>query len=303
MKISVVIPNFNGYNLLKINLPKVIAAVKESEVIVVDDASTDESVSLLKTYFPKVKIIAREENEGFSSCINDGVENASGDLILLLNTDVVPQDDFLKYLLPHFGDPKVFAVGCLQKSSIGGVIKKEGRGVGRFEKGFLMHGSGSLTKKNTLWVFGGAGMYRKEIWEKLNGLDTIYNPFYWEDIDLSYRALKAGYKLVFEPRSVVGHHQQKGAIRSMYTPEQVKTIAYRNQILFVWLNITDFQYILTHFIWLPYHLFKSLISGDLLFVKAFLMAILRLPSVFHRRRANKKFEVISDENILRNVID
>lgn len=298
MKISVVIPNFNGYNLLKINLPKVIAVVKESEVIIVDDSSTDESVSILNKYFPKVKVIAREKNEGFASSVNEGVENASGDLILLLNTDVLPNDDFLKYLIPHFEDPKVFAVGCLQIRNDGGVFKKEGRGVSRFETGFLVHGPGSLNKRHTLWVFGGAGMYRKEVWDKLGGMNELYNPFYWEDIDISYRALKAGFKLVFESRSVVEHQQENGAIRNFYSPEQVKEISYRNQILFVWLNINDLSMMTQHILFLPINILRAIITFDFAFLKGYLGAIFKIPKIFICRNSYKRQSFISDRKIL-----
>lgn len=298
MKVSVVIPNFNGGKLLKKNLSKVLSAVGNAEVIVVDDASTDDSKLVLKTQFPQVKVIARRKNEGFASAVNDGVKNSSGDLILLLNSDVFPQKDFLKYLIPHFQNPQVFAVGCLQKSSEADRATIHGRGIGKFEKGFLMHRKGVINKSNTLWVFGGAGMFRKEIWEKLGGMDTIYNPFYWEDIDLSYRALKAGFKLVFESKSVVIHHQEKGAIRNLYTPQQIKTIAYRNQILFVWLNITSYSLLLNHFLYLPYHLLKTVLSGNSDFIKAFLLAFFRISKVLSGRSRNKKKAFITDEKIL-----
>lgn len=298
MKISVIIPNFNGVDLLKENLPKVLSAAVDAEFVVVDDASTDDSLTVIKTQFPQVKIIAREKNEGFASTVNVGVRNSSGDLILLLNSDVVPKKDFLKYLIPHFKNPQVFAVGCLQKSSKTDGAKIQGRGIGRFERGFLIHGPGSLDKTNTLWVFGGAGMFRKKIWEKLGGMDTLYNPFYWEDIDLSYRALKAGYKLVFEPKSIVIHDQEKGAIRSLYTPQQVKTIAYRNQILFVWLNITSYSLLLNHYLYLSYHLVSAVLSGNLPFLKAFIDASKSIPSVLLKRSTNRKWNTLSDEKII-----
>lgn len=304
MKISVVIPNFNSSKLLKDNLPKVFAAVKDSEVIVVDDASTDDSLTMLKTYFPKVKVIARGKNEGFASTVNIGVKEAEGDLIVLLNTDVVPEENFLDKAIEHFRNPMIFAVGFLQKCPENGKVILRGRGVGKFEKGFLIHDRGAVIGEDTsevaewtprmveelmktLWVSGGAGIFRKSIWEKLGGLDTLYNPFYWEDIDLSYRALKAGYKLVFEPKSVVMHNQEKGAIRNLYTPGQVKTIAYRNQILFVWLNITDFSLLRQHLLYLPIHLLKALVIFDFAFVQGFLQAILKIPYIFIYRNKNK----------------
>lgn len=294
MKISAVIPNYNGAKILKDNLPKVLEVLGDAEVILVDDASTDDSVFVVKKNFPKVKIVAREKNEGFASSVNDGVQIASGELILLLNSDVVPEKDFLKYLTPHFSDPQVFAVGCLQK------VGKEiaGRGVGKFKKGFLVHGPGSPDKNETLWVFGGAGMFRKSNWEKLGGMDTVYNPFYWEDIDLSYRALKAGYKLVFEPKSIVVHDQEEGAIRNLYNPKQIKTIAYRNQILFVWANISDTVLFLQHLIFLPYHLLRSLLSFDFPFLYAYLWALSRLPQVIPGRIRNERIKQVSDRKLL-----
>lgn len=301
MKVSIVIPNFNGGGLLEKNLPRVLFSVKDAEVIVVDDASTDNSLSVLKTNFPKVKVVERRTNDGFASAVNDGVQNASGDLILLLNSDVIPEVNFLPYLISHFTDSQIFAVGCLQKSrELKGTVI-QGRGVGKFANGFLVHGPGSPEKTNTLWVFGGAAMYRKDIWKKLGGMDILYNPFYWEDIDLSYRALKAGYELVFDARSIVNHDQMSGAIRSLYTPEEIHVIALRNQILFVWLNITDFYLLVSHFAYLFYNLLKAVLSGNFVFINAFFRALSRIFPVFHSRMRNKKMAVMTDRELLSKV--
>lgn len=301
MKISVVIPNFNGADLLKKNLPKILHAVGDAQVIVVDDGSTDESLIVLKNDFPEINVIERKKNEGFASAVNDGFKKASHDLVLLLNSDVVPQDNFLKYLLPHFTDQKVFAVGCLQDNLSGKTITSQGRGIGKFKKGFLVHGPGTLDKKNTLWIFGGAGIFRKKIWEDLGGLDTIYNPFYWEDIDLSYRAQKLGFKLIFEPRSKIIHKQLEGAIRSSYSSSYIKVLAYRNQILFVWLNITDAKLIISHVIYLPIHLIRSIIAFDFAFLRGFLYAILKLPKVLINRIMIKRQYTLSDHEVLKNL--
>lgn len=305
MKISIVIPNFNGAQLLERNLPKILDAVGDTETIVIDDASTDTSRDILKTQFPQVKVITRRKNEGFASTVNDGVKNASGDLILLLNSDIIPEPDFIKYLVFHFGDPAVFAVGCLQKCKENGHIILRGRGVGKFRGGFLIHARGAVNCKdtsedfsNTLWVSGGAGMFRKSIWDKVGGLNTLYNPFYWEDIDLSYRALKAGYKLIFEAKSIVIHNQTQGAIRSSYSPAYVNTIAYRNQILFVWLNITDLSFMLNHLLYLPIHLVKALISLNGAYLTGFILAFLKIPSVLVKRNKNRKLFTVSDKKIL-----
>lgn len=298
MNISIVIPNYNGADILKKNLPKVIEYSNGAEIIIVDDASTDVSVGMLQKEFPSLKVIVRAQNEGFASSVNDGVKASLGDLILLLNSDVEPEKGFLEPLIPYFQDHKVFAVGCLQETEENEENNKQGRGVGKFFHGFLVHGPGTITKETTLWVFGGAGMFRKNVWNKLGGMDTIYNPFYWEDIDLSYRALKSGYKIMFEPNSKVKHLQKTGSIRKYYTKAQITSIAYRNQILFIWLNITDWRYLLEHSIYVYWYLLKSLISLDFVFLVAFLKAVTKLPQITKKRFKNMKSFRITDKEIL-----
>jgi GT2 family glycosyltransferase len=157
--------------------------------------------------------------------------------------------------------------------------------------------------RKTLWVSGGAGIFRKSLWEKLGGMSELYNPFYYEDIDLSYRALKAGYKLVFEPKSIVFHQSQTGSIRNNYSPYQIKSIAYRNQILFVWLNISDIPYIIEHLIYLPYHAIYALLTSDNAFIKGLLMAVFSLSRVSVQRKFNHKSWIVTDREALRKITD
>ncbi len=215
MNISVIIPNYNGLSLLKANLSSIVAILQqykkgESELIIVDDASVDESVSYLETVKNESKnisltILTNAKNLGFSPTVNKAVKKAKGEIVILLNTDVVPEKNFLIPLLSHFKDETVFGVGCMDRSIENGKEVMRGRGIGKWEKGFLNHQAGSLDKKNTLWVSGGSGAFSKKIWDKLGGLDELYAPFYYEDIDISYRALKSGYKTVFEPEAIVRH--------------------------------------------------------------------------------------------------
>lgn len=298
MKISLVIPNFNGEGILKKNLPRIISAVSDAEIIIVDDASTDESIKEIQNYNAKLKIIKNAKNMGFASTVNRGVEEAEGELVVLLNTDVVPEEGFLKAALPHFNDPKVFAVGFMQKCDEEGNIIFRGRGIGKFSRGFLIHSRGEVDKDDTLWVSGGAGVFRKKIWQTLGGMNPLYNPFYWEDIDICYRALKAGYKLVFERNSTVIHNQNKGAIRSNYINSDIKIIAYRNQIIFVWLNITDALFLIEHFLYLPVHLVRSIVKYDLPFLQGCFLSILKLREIFLYRNRYKKLIVKKDREIL-----
>lgn len=88
--VSIVIPNWNGVDKLRKNLPSVLNIKGVLEVIVSDDASTDESIQLLEEKFPKVVIVRRSINGGFASNVNSGVKVAQGELIFLLNTDATP---------------------------------------------------------------------------------------------------------------------------------------------------------------------------------------------------------------------
>ncbi len=301
MKISIIIPNYNSGDILINNLPSILSTGAD-EIIIVDDKSTDKSVEIIKNYVSStdnrdnVKILENERNLGFSSTVDKGVEAASGDIVVLLNTDVLPEKDFLGALIIHFDDPKVFAVGCMDKSVEKSGTILRGRGIGKWDKGFLVHGRGEVDKTNTLWVSCGSGAFRKNLWQKLGGLDPIFNPFYWEDIDISYRALKAGYRILFEPRSTVIHKHEEGVIRQRYSPFFIKTIAYRNQFLFVWKNIADKNYLAEHVLWLPYHFLTRLISGDLAFFLGFIKAFGHVPVIIKKRKEPNS--VKSDKEVL-----
>lgn len=308
MSISIIIPNYNGEAILKKNLPSVLHAAlvyekkgNKSEIIIVDDCSTDSSLDYLQQFAVDskrvpIKIITSKENKGFSSTVNKGVEQATGDIIILLNTDVSPTENFLFPLLPHFNDQRVFAVGCLDKSIENGKTVERGRGIGKWEKGFLVHARGEVDKSSTLWVSGGSSAFRREYWIHIGGLLTIYNPFYWEDIDISYRAQKAGYSIIFEPQSIVFHEHEKGAILTNRSENEVKKIAYRNQFLFVWVNAGITQLNL-HILWLGYHLFCGILRKDWPFCIGFLNAFKLLPIILQLRRSQHYKREISDKAI------
>jgi GT2 family glycosyltransferase len=287
IEVSLIVPNYNGERLLAGNLPAVFeaAAAYDAEVIVVDDGSTDNSVKVVEEGFPEVRLVVKEKNEGFASAVNAGAAAAAGRVIVLLNTDVRPEPEFLSFLLPHFDDGSVFAVGCLDKSVEGGKVVERGRGAGKLARGFLVHRWADPRRgETTLWVAGGSGAFDREKWAALGGMRTIYNPFYYEDIDLSWRARKRGWRVLFEARAVVVHEHEEGPIRKLYPPEKVKAIAYRNQFLFVWLNASDSRFLLEHLVWLPWHFLRALRRRDWPFWRGFLQALVRLGRVWEERK-------------------
>ena len=264
MKFSIIIPNWNGQKLLEKNLPAVLAT-GANEVIVVDNGSTDGSVEYLRNLEQKrfrsiektkefskslnvynsiaLRVIFNKQNLGFAKAVNQGVKEAKNEIVVLLNNDVVPEKDFLKPLEEDFKDLKVFAV------SLGETGWSWARG--RWIKGFVEHESGPRTKTPhiSFWASGGSGAFRKDLWEKLGGFDEIFRPFYWEDIDLSYRAWKRGYKIIWDPRSVV-YHQHEGTIGVHFPQKYIDFISQRNQLLFIIKNITNLPMIFQNRIYL-----------------------------------------------------
>ena len=313
MNISIVIPNYNGEKILQKNLPHVVDAVKDYkkgtvEIIIPNDPSTDKSADVIADFIKSLKhkhIVGKTVNNtkksdsGFSKNVNRGVSMANGDILILFNSDVRPHKDFLEPLLSHFSDEKVFAVGCMDESIEEGETVLRGRATAYWARGFLHHQAADVTKHDSFWASGGSSAFRKSLWDKLGGLDILFNPFYWEDIDLSYRALKSGYKIVFEPKSVVVHEHEEGAIKTKFKPDHVQKIVYRNQYFFIWKNITDRSLLIAHVLWMPYHLLKALQRRDMVFIRGFMLALGQMASVKHSRFKAKKLFIKSDKQVIR----
>lgn len=281
-KVTVIIPNFNGRNLLAKNLPKVAKVCPNCQIIVVDDASEDDSVAFLKKNFKKIKVVENKKNLGFARSANIGAEVASGDFILFLNTDVSPQPNFLKMALAHFiskNSKSLFAVGMADQSHGKGKIITRGRGGAKFKKGFLNHFAASPESGETLWVSGGSGLFDKGKFHQLGGFDSVFAPFYWEDIDLCWRARKSGLICLFDSGAKVDHYHEEGAIKKTYSPLYIKTVAYKNQFLFVWKNISNYFLVVQHLLWLPYHFTKALLRLDIAFFLGFVWAVFQIPKL------------------------
>jgi GT2 family glycosyltransferase len=289
-KVSIVIPNYNGKALLEKNLPKLFDAVgninnKIVEVIIVDDASKDDSTKFIKKTYPDIKLIKHTKNRGFSSSVNTGVRTAKGNLVVLLNSDVIPDKDFLEDTLPIFSDEKVFGVSFHEKGY--------SWAKGTFNNGFLEHSSGKETKAihPTLWISGGSGIFRRDVWHKLGGMDEkLFSPFYWEDIDLSFRALKRGYKVLWNPDSIVSHEHESTI--SKLSKSYVARVRQRNELLFIWKNITSKNLINKHVRYLFLRVFRH--PG---YIRIVFMAIFKLGLVLEKRKKEIKESKISDEAI------
>lgn len=287
MKASIVIPNWNGEDKLRRNLPKVLKVKGISEVVVVDDASSDNSVEVLEKQFPQIKLIKKNANSGFADTVNLGFKNTESELVFLLNSDATPQPDALENASPHFKDSKIFSVGC----NAGG-----GWSWARFENGFFWHFATESKdiSHQTLWASGGSGIFKKSIWDNLGGFDLLYKPFYEEDVDLGYRATKRGYINIWESTSKVEHYQEPGVISQHFSKEYISRTAQRNQLIFIWKNITSNKLTKAHQISLA----KKLIVVPK-YWPTFLKAIARMPEILVKRDIEKKESKLSDEEILK----
>lgn len=293
MKISIVIPYWNGEEKIKKHLGNVLKFAKENnvlEVIASDDCSSDGTVKILKEEFPDVIIVERSKNGGFASNVNSGFEIAKGEFIFLLNSDATPEKDALKFAMPHFDNPKVFSVGC-----------RVGEGLwstGKFEKGFFWHNQAENIKEKeikahqTLWASGGGSIFRKSIWDELGGFDPLYNPFYEEDVDLGYRAMKRGYINIWEPKSEVEHYKEPGVIAENFKKETITKIAERNHLIFIWKNITSNKLIKEHKVALSKML--ALHPG---YWPVFLSALKKYPEIMKKREIENKEAKLTDEEI------
>jgi len=288
-KVSIVIPNYNGLDLLRKYFPAMVDAWNEpknliGEVIVVDNGSTDGGVDYLEKTFPQVKIIKNKKNLGFSKGVNTGAKITKGEYLCLLNTDVKPEKDFLERVLPQFDDSRIFAISLSERTFP--------PSSGFFEKGFILHKPIKTTDTcSTFWVSGGSGIFRKKTWDLLGGFDEDnFSPFYWEDIDLSYRAMKAGYRLLWSPKGVVFHEHESTAKK---VPVWYRTyIQERNYLIFHWKNLTSARLLRKHLVALA----KKIVYHPG-FLKPFLGAVAKLPTLIRERRKNKKLEKVSDEAI------
>ena len=251
---SVVIPNWNGRDLLEQYLPSVIAAMggnPENEIIVVENGSTDGSAEFLAAHFPGVRILALPRNLGFGGGSNAGFRAAKNDVVILLNSDMRVAEDFLAPLLAGFSDESVFAVSCQIFLSDPDKRREEtGLTQGWWHDGGLKvsHREDDAVTDLYPCFYGGGGScaFDKRKFLELGGFDELLAPFYLEDTDLGYMAWKRGWKVLYQPQSLV-YHEHRGTIGKKFSNAEIQAALKKNFLLFCWKNIHDWQRLIAHF--------------------------------------------------------
>lgn len=255
--VSIVIPSWNGRDLLEPCLRSLRAAArkwgKAVETIVVDNGSTDDTVRFLMEEFPEVKVLALEHNEGFGEGCNRGVREASSDIIILLNNDMVVDEDFLSPLIDPFVDPGLFAVTA-QIFFRDPLRRREetGNTHGRFKWGALVVSHDPVPARPlspVLYPGGGSSAYRRDRFLGLGGFSPLYRPFYVEDMDLGYRAWRRGWPSLLAPGSKV-FHEHRGTVSRVSSPEFVERVIARNRLLFFCANCHDWRLLFQHLVFL-----------------------------------------------------
>jgi len=234
--VSIVIPNYNGKHLLTAYLPYTISAIESTgvayEIIVVDDASTDNSVEIMKAEYPQVKLLVNTTNSGFSHSCNRGIEAAQYELILLLNSDVKLTADYFTRQWKYFTMPDTFGV-------MGRIIDMEGdriQDAARLPKfnGLKLKTACFYYTENehdllyTLYLSGANALIDAPKLKQLCGFDELFSPFYCEDMELSIRAWRLNWKCYYEHHAIC-RHQVSASTKNYKTASWVKSIYYRNR--------------------------------------------------------------------------
>lgn len=217
-KTAVVILNYNGKAYLEKFLPSVISNSGDVEIIVADNASTDDSVALMRANFPKVRLIELENNYGFAGGYNESLKQVSADYFLLLNSDVQVSKDWLTPLTsfldqnPDYGacQPKIKDYTHQAKfeyaGACGGFIDFLGYPYCRgriFDH--LEIDSGQYNEPlDIFWASGACMLIRSEVFFKAGGFDADFFA-HMEEIDLCWRIHSMGLKVKAIPQSTVYH--------------------------------------------------------------------------------------------------
>jgi O-antigen biosynthesis protein len=307
---SVVIPNWNGKDLLALYLPSVIRAMEgnpANEIIVVDNGSSDGSAEFVReTFGGKVKVLALPENLGFGGGSNAGFAEAKNDIVVLLNSDMRVEPDFLQPLLDGFTDDKVFAVSC-QIFFSDPNRKREETGL---TNGWWSHGH--LRVKHVIdndirelypCYYGGGGScaFDKRKFFELGGFDHLLRPFYLEDTDLGHMAWKRGWKVLYQPASKV-YHEHRGTIGKHFSDAHIQGVLKKNFLLYTWKNVHEWGKLTGHFTYLLMDVVLTAFFGhspERANLRGLLRAIGQLPECLRARARAQRLAVVSDTEVFR----
>lgn len=222
---SIVIVNYNVRYYLELCIKSVQAAIAnlDAELIVVDNHSSDDSCEMVKQLFPKVTLIQNQQNIGFSKANNIGVAQAKGEYVCILNPDtVIAEDAFVKCLAYAETISKLGILGCQLINGRGQFLPESKRNIPTlkvsvkkifgFPKAYYATHLAPSDIGDVDVLVGAFMLLKKSVYHQVNGFDEDYF-MYGEDIDLSYKILKAGYQNVYYGQTTTLHYKGESTFR------------------------------------------------------------------------------------------
>lgn len=307
-RISIVIVNHNGRHIIE----KCLSSLMEStytniEIIMVDNASKDDSSDFVSRNFPSVNVLQSEINLGFAGGCNKGAKIAGGDYIIFMNNDVQVSKDWIKPLIGACSRNDIAVCGgkiFLGKTkdrlySAGGVLNLFSVPI---DRGFLEVDRGQFNRpEDVAYVSGAALMIDKKTFDMLGGFDAKYFA-YCEEVDLCLRTWLSGFRVVYIPSSVV-HHDFGG---SFGRPSPFRRFFGVRNMAFTLIKVFGLRsLILLLPVFLSFRLFEGLIlamfgrGGYLLSLKSAITQVFSdLKYILNKRERVQENRRVSDKKIL-----
>ena len=246
--VAVIIPNYNGQKYLSDCLKSLRKqSFQDFKVIMVDNGSSDGSISVVKRDFPEVQIIGLSENTGFANAVNVGIKETGAKYVFLLNNDTVCEEGVLDALVKVLDKKKsVFSVQAkMLQIKEPHLIDDAGDYYCALGWAFApskdKDNSRYSRRINVTSACAGAAMYRREVFEEIGYFDEAHF-CYLEDVDVGYRARLYGYDNVMEPGAIV-YHVGSGSSGSRHNAFKVELTA-ANNLYFIYKNMNALQVII-----------------------------------------------------------
>lgn len=242
--VAVVVVNWNGAAFIERCLNTVFSQSHlPAEVVVLDNGSSDNSVDLIQSRFPSVRLVLRSKNEGFAHGYNLAIAQTQSPNVLILNTDVFLDQDFLLHGLKALQiSPDIGSVAAKVYKADTDIVEN----VGQFLQPWLKTVN-SRVSDNEAFVFSGSGaalLCRRQMLDDIAWQGAYFDEsffLYWEDADLAWRAQLRGWRCLFAPQ-VIAHHlgsaSQGGKVSTLQKPAFVQRHIWKNRYLIVFQNMT-----------------------------------------------------------------
>ena len=293
--VSIVIPNYNGAPIIGRTLQAVLAAATaypgDCEVVVADDASTDGSAALIAERFPEVVLVRHQTNGGFAEAVHSGVAQASHETLIILNSDVLPEADFIVPLVAPLADDAMFATSPLVLDDAGQPLFVSWPRY-RLARGKLAPCRWTLRDVEArkaagrpmycLYASGGSMAVRRERFRALGGFLAIYKPFYSEDRDLGTRAWMRGWATRFVPESRIVH-PGGGTIKRLFLARRIRTTRIRNHLIYLALYVRPAELVTAHLPWILLRTLTRLLRLDTTMLLGLAQALARTRTIMETR--------------------